>query len=217
MSKKINEQQTETVVSPTSTGEKVWWEIKDLLIGAAFPFIIMIVFSTSIMLFAGFDDLAVGIIAVVGGEAMLIVAYIIFGKQNGATAYRKYILGEKKRQLNSSDKKSIYKTGEYALWKGFLIGFITTIPFIILQTVQIIVPTDFIGFVLMYACGWAYFPLKFFGAPEAVNYVCIILPVGVHAAGYVLGKFKEIKTQQLIAEQKEKQNKKRKHKQNENN
>jgi hypothetical protein len=204
-------------VSPPSKGEKVWWEIKDLLAGAAFPFIVMIVLSTTIMMFGGLEDLAVSIIAVVGGEALLIAAYIIFGKQNGLTAYRKYILGEKKRQLNSSDKKSIYKTGEYALWKGFLIGFITTIPFIILQTVQLIVPTAAIKFLLIYACGWAYFPLNLFGAPEAVNFVCIILPVGVHAIGYVIGKNKEIKTQMLIAEENEKQNKKRKHKKNENN
>jgi hypothetical protein len=205
----IEEEQVKSV-TPPNKNEKFWWEVKDLLIGAAFPFIIMIVFSTTIMMFAGYDDLAVSIVASVGGEIMLIIAYIIFGKQNGAAAYRKYILGEKKRQLNSSDKRSIYKTGEYALWKGAVIGFITTIPFIILQTIALFVENSFLQFLLMYACGWAYFPFKFFGAPEAVNYVCIIIPVGTHILGYVLGKNKEIKTQQLIAEENEKQTKKRK-------
>jgi hypothetical protein len=190
--------------------QKVWWEIKDLLAGAAFPFIILIIFSTSIMMFAEYNDLAVRILAIVGGLLLIIIAYIIFGRQNGATAYRKFILGTKKRELGSSDKKAIYATGEYAIYKGFLIGFITTIPYIILQAINLIVPNTVVEFLLMYACGWAYYPFKFFGAPEAVNFVMILLPVCVHALGYILGKIKETKIQEKIAEESAKFKKKKK-------
>lgn len=190
--------------------EKFWGEVKDLLIGAAFPFVIMIVFSTSIIMFASFDDLAIQIIATVGGEALLVVAFVIFGRQNGASAYRKFVLHERKRALNSSDKKSIYKTGEYALWKGFVIPLIVTVPFLVFQIVNLCSPNSFTEFILLYACGWAYFPLSFFGAHQAYNFILIALPVGVHAAGYAAGKRKEEAIQKKIEEENAKLSKKRK-------
>jgi hypothetical protein len=161
------------------------------------------------MLFAEYDDFAIKLVAVIAGLIFIVAAYIIFGRQNGATAYRKYILGSKKRELGTSDKKAIYKTGEYALYKGFLIGFITVIPYIILQVVNIIVPNSVVEFLLMYACGWAYYPFKFFDAPQAVNLVMIVLPVCVHALGYYLGKKKEIEMQKKIAEESNKSKKKK--------
>lgn len=191
---------------------KILRETRDLLVGAAFPFIIMIVFSSTIIAFAGVSDLAIQILAVVGGEALLIGAFIIFGRQNGATAYRKYILGSKKRQLGTEDKNALYRTGEYALWKGFVIGFITTVPFIVFQIVNLAAPNSFTKFILLYACGWAYFPLQLCGAPEAVNFVFILVPVGVHVAGYILGKRKEIAMQRRVAEESEKRYKKRRNK-----
>jgi hypothetical protein len=196
-------------LTKTERRQKFLWEVSDLLQGAALPFIILIIFSTTIMLFAEYDDLAIRLLAIVGGLILVTVAYIIFGRQNGAVAYRKYILGSKKRELGTSDKKAIYKTGEYALYKGFLIGFITVIPYIILQIINIIVPNSVVEFLLIYACGWAYYPFKFFGAPEAVNLVMIILPIGTHALGYYLGKIKEIQMQQRIAEESKKIKKKK--------
>jgi hypothetical protein len=192
--------------------EKVLWEIKDLLQGMAFPFIIMVIFSTTILMFAGFDDDTVKAVATIGGEVLLIAAFIIFGRQNGATAYRKYILGEQKRKLGSSDKKSIYHTGEYAVWKGLIIGFATTVPFIIFQAINLIVPNSFCEFILLYACGWAYYPISLLGIPQAVDFVMILLPVGVHFLGYYLGMKKEMKIQQVIAEESQKANKKKKNK-----
>jgi hypothetical protein len=189
--------------------QKLWWEVKDLLTGAAFPFIILIVFSTSVMMFAEYDDLAIKLVATIGGLIFIIIAYIIFGRQNGAAAYRKLVLGSKKRELGTTDKKAIYKTGEYAVYKGFLIGFITVIPYVILQIVNIIVPNNVVEFLLIYACGWAYYPFKLFGAPEAVNLVMIILPIGVHALGYYLGKIKEIDMQKKITEESNKSKKKK--------
>jgi hypothetical protein len=209
-----------TILKSNLTGaekrEKVLWEIKDLLAGMAFPFIIMIIFSATIIMFAGFEDETVEAIALIGGEVLIIAAFIIFGMQNGATAYRKYILGEQKRKLNSSDKKSIYRTGEYAVWKGLVIGFATTVPFIIFQAINLIVPNTFCEFILLYACGWAYYPISLLGIPQAIDFVMIILPVGVHFLGYYLGMKKEMRIQQIIAEESKKANKKKKNRNREN-
>lgn len=192
--------------------QKFWWEVRDLIIGAALPFMLLIIFSTTIIMFASLDDTAIKILAIVGGEALVIASYIIFGRQNGATAYRKYILGSKKRQFGTEDKKAIYKTGEYAIWKGVVIALITTTLFVIFEIVNLIVPNKFAQFILLYACGWAYYPLTSFGLPEGLNFIMIVIPVASHLIGYVLGKNKEVKMQERIAEEAEKQKNKKKKK-----
>ncbi len=202
----------EKVLSAAEKRQKILWEIRDLLIGAAFPFVIMCIFSSTIIMFGDSDDIAIQILAILGGNIMLIAAFIIFGRQNGAVSYRKYYLNETKRRLNSSDKRAIYKTGEYALWKGIVIPLITCIPFIIVQIINIAVPNTFCLFVLKYVCGWAYYPLSKAGVHEAVNFVFIIIPVASHLGGYVLGMLKEQKLQAQLAEENEKAKKRKKSK-----
>lgn len=194
----------QTELTPQQKRQKILWEARDLLLGAAFPFIIMCIFSSTIIMFADMNDLAVRLIAVIGGDILLAAAYVIFGRQNGATGYRKYYLNETKRALNSAESKVIYKTGEYALWKGFVIPLISCIPFIIFQVIDICYTNTFCQFMLRYACGWAYYPLHGLGVHEAVNFVLIVIPVAAHAAGYVLGMKREEKIQSAIAEESEK-------------
>lgn len=55
--------------------------------------------------FYGFEDLAVQIISVVFGEGLMIAAFVMFGRQNGAAAYRKFKMNEGKRKLGSKDEK----------------------------------------------------------------------------------------------------------------
>lgn len=199
------------------TSQKILWEIKDLLVGAAFPFMIQLVFSASVILFADYtEELAVSIVALLFGEALLTGAYIIFGRQNGITAYRRTVQNEKKRTAFSPDKKAEYHTGEYALYKGFLIGFISTLPFILIQFIECLAHNSVTAFLLRYAFGWAYYPFKLIGLSKEgglsqwLNFLWVIFPVAVHAAAYVWGGVKERKRQLVVAEaQKEKGNRKK--------
>lgn len=200
----------ERVLTPAEKRQKILWEIRDLLIGAAFPFVIMCIFSSTIIMFGDTDDILVSVLAILGGDALLIAAYVIFGRQNGAVSYRRYYLNETKRRLDSSDKRAIYKTGEYALWKGIVIPLITCIPFIIFQIINIAIPNTFCIFALKYLCGWAYLPFTKAGVHEAANFVFIIIPVAAHLAGYILGMLKEQKLQAQLAEEKAKSKKHKK-------
>lgn len=172
-------------------------EIKDLLSGIAFPFIISLIFSASVISFASYTaDIAVSVIALVGGEIMFALALVLFGKANGAAAYRKTVLHEQKRQLNSTEEEVIYHTGEYELYKGFLIGFVICVPFIIIQAIELIVPNVFCSFCLEYLFAWAYYPFSYLGKQyQALNFILVLFPVAVHTVAYFFGKKKEIKVQ----------------------
>ncbi len=202
----------DNTLTPAEKRQKILWEFGDLLLGAVLPFIIMCLFSCTIIMFAETEDIAIHLIAVIGGDVLLAAAYVIFGRQNGATAYRKFYLNQTKRALDSKEKKVIYKTGEYALWKGFVIPLISCVPYIIIQIINICAPNSFCTFILMYACGWAYYPLYYTSAPEAVKFVFIVIPVAAHAAGYVLGMRKEEKIQAQVAEESAKLKKKKRKK-----
>ncbi len=197
-----------------STKRKILLEIKDLLAGIAFPFMISLIFSASIISFSAYNgDLAVTLVSLIGGEIMFIAALVVFGRANGAAAYKKTILHDRKRALGSSDEVSVYCTGEYRLWKGFLIGFILTVPFIIFQIIQLAAPNTFCKFCLQYLFGWAYCPFSLLGESyQALNFIMVLLPVGVHALGYYLGKLKQIKVQKELEAQELKGKKKRKKK-----
>lgn len=186
-----------------SKKRKVAFEIKDMLAGLIFPFVITVIFSATIIAFSAYNgDLTVKLLALIGGEVLLVVALIIFGRANGAAAYRKTVLHERKRTLGSSDERAVYGTGEYRLWKGALIGFIITVPFIIFQIIQLAVPNTFCSFCLQYLFAWAYCPFSALGERyQALNFIMILLPVGVHMLGYHLGKLKEIKVQEALASQ----------------
>ena len=181
---------------------KVLLEIKDLLMGTAFPFILMIVINSTILAYASYkDDVMVRLIALIGGEIMFVASLVLFGRANGATAYRNTLVNSKKRELGSTEEKVLYKTGEYALWKGAVIGGILVLPFFIFQTVELIYPNVVCSFCLQYACGWAYYPFYGLGKSyQALNYICMIIPVGAHIGGYYWGKFRQIKVEKSYGE-----------------
>ena len=180
--------------------QKILLEIKDFLVGAAFPFMLQLVLSASVILFADAQgELAIQVFALVVGEIMLIAAYVIFGRQNGISAYRKTTLTQKKREMGSDDVKVYYKTGEYALWKGVVIGVISVAPFMLFQFIQCLAPNTFCEFLLKYAFGWAAYPFKVIGLKtEWLNFIWIIIPVGVHTAAYYWGGRQEKKKQELL-------------------
>ena len=145
--------------------KKVLAEIKDILVGLAFPVIVMLVISSTILVYASYtEDLAVSLIACIGGEILLTASLVIFGRANGLAAYKKTALNAQKRELGSREEGVLNRTGEYALWKGALIGVILALPFIIFQSIQL-------------------------GAPNK------ILPVAAHTLGYYLGKLQALKIQ----------------------
>ncbi len=186
-----------------SKKRKFLFELNDLLAGIAFPFIISVIFSATVISFSAYDgDLAISLLALIGGEVMFVAAMFIFGRANGAAAYKKTILYDRKRSLGSSDELAVYGTGEYKLWKGAFIGFAVCIPFIIIQLIELCVHNTFCSFCLRYIFAWAYCPFSYLGERfEALNFIMILLPVLTHMLGYFLGKLKQIKVQEELASQ----------------
>ncbi len=185
-----------------SMGKRFWLEFKDLLMGAAFPLMLQLILSASVILFSDYfsDDMAVGIAALVFGELLLAGAYIIFGRANGITAVRKSVQNAKKREGETNDIRALCHTGEYKLWKGFAIGALSAVPFILFQLINCIVPNTVCEFVLKYAFGWAFYPIYLAGQSQWINFVFVLYPVAVHAAAYALGAYQENKRQVKVAE-----------------
>ncbi|MDE7083625.1 MAG: hypothetical protein K2O81_00115 [Clostridia bacterium] len=181
---------------------KLLLEFKDILAGVAFPLIVMLVISSTILAYASYAaDLTISLIALIGGEIMISAALVIFGRANGGEAYRKTVLHAQKRALGNTEDIIVCKTGEYSLWKGVLIGAILCLPFLIFQTIELCYSNAVCSFCLQYMCGWAYFPFSYLGKNfQALNYILVILPVGAHTLGYHLGKIRQQKIQQAIAE-----------------
>lgn len=191
--------------------KKFWLELKDLLVGAAFPVMLMLIFGASILSFCSTGEIPIRILVLVIGEVMLAVAYFVFGRQNGVTAMRKTVSQSKKREAYSDDLKSRLHTGEYAIWKGVVIGLISCIPFIIFQIIGAAAPNTVCDFVLKYCFGWAYYPLSFVeGVSGFVNLVWIIPLCGLHTGAYVFGAAQEKKKQAKIADAHEVKGKKNK-------
>ena len=192
--------------------QKVLYEIRDILVGVAFPLMLQLVLSASIILFADFnEDVAIQGFALAVGEIMLIAAYVIFGRQNGTSAYRKFIVTQKKREIGTEDAKAYYKTGEYALWKGIVIGAVSVLPFMLFQFIQCLAPNTFCEFLLKYAFGWAAYPFKVFGVDiEWLNFIWIVIPIGVHTGAYFWGGYSEKKRQALMEKAQEIKDKKKK-------
>lgn len=185
-------------------------EFLDFLSGAAFPLMLMIILSASIISFAASDDMIMNIIIVVVGDVLLTAVLIIFGRQNGVVAYRKYVQQSKKREIGTSDIKALSGVGEYEIYKGFIIGLIACVPFIIFQMINCIVPNTFCEFLLKYAFGWAYYPLSYVNASEWLNLVWIIPALCIHALGYFIGAKREKKKQDEVAELQNGKDKKKK-------
>lgn len=192
------------------TGKKIRLEIVDLLTGAAFPLMLMLVLSASILSFASSDDMVMDIIIIVVGEVLLATVFVIFGRQNGVVAYRKSVQQGKKREIGTSDVKALLGVGEYNIYKGFVIGFIACIPYIIFQTINCIFPNMFCEFLLKYAFGWAYYPLCYTGASEWLNLLWVIPATCVHALAYFIGGKIERKKQNEIAQLQNSKDKKKK-------
>ena len=185
-----------------SLKRKVWLEFKDLLAGCAFPLIIMIVFSSTIIAFSLGNnvDLTIKLLAIIGGELMLAAALFVFGRTNGSEAYKNTVENGRKRDLNSSDEKVFYHTGEYAIWKGVLIGFIICIPMLIFLTIQLLAPNTFCKFMMEYVFSWAIAPFSFIGEGYmAFGYTMILFSVGIMTLGYYFGKRRQIKIQEELA------------------
>lgn len=176
-------------------------EFKDILAGVAFPFVLMLVLNSTVIMFASSSDLGISLLALVGGEIMLTASLVAFGIANGKAAYGKTVLNAQKRSLGSTDERVLCKTGEYALWKGVLIGAILCIPFVIFQAIELCYDNTVCSFCLQYMCGWAYYPFSYLGKSyQALNFIMIILPVAAHAAGYRFGKHRQLKIRQAAAE-----------------
>lgn len=198
---------------PVQKGNKFLMELGDLITGALLPFIVMLIFGSTITMFAGMSDVAVQLTACIGGNVLIAAAYVIFGTKNGSVAYRKLYVNQTKRALNSSELKVVYGTGEYAFWKGIVIPFISCVPYLIFQIINIAAPNSVCRFMLMYAFGWAYYPFTLAGLHEALGIVMIAVPIIAHAAGYFVGMRKEEKLQaQLEATNAEEKAKKKKRK-----
>lgn len=193
-------------------GNKVWGEIKDLLTGAAFPLMLQLIFSASIIIFADYgDDLGIQIVCLVVGELLLGAAYVIFGRQNGISAYRRTVQGEKKRALDPFDETAKLRIGEYALWKAFAIGVISCIPYALFQFIECLAHNDVCTFVLKYAFGWAVYPFEVIGGVSSwLNFIWIIVPVAIHAAAYIWGASLEKKRQSQVEKAQELKDKRRK-------
>ena len=198
--------------TPQQKRQRILLEIRDLLTGAAFPFMLQLILSVSVILYADYnEDAAIQAFALAIGESMLIGAYVIFGRQNGISAYRKTVVTEKKRELQTNEIRAYYKTGEYAIWKGAIIAVITVIPFIIFQFIECVAPNTVCEFVLKYAFGWAAYPFIVFGVNiQWLNFLWIVIPVGVHTAAYWWGGIKEKKRQLLVTQAQEIKDKKKK-------
>lgn len=183
---------------------RIWQECKDVLTGAAFPLMIQIIFSTSLILFADMSgELALQVVALVFGEVLLIGAYIIFGRQNGISDYRRTVINNKKRAITNDE--SVSPVGEYALWKAFVIGLVSVIPYMFFQFIQCLAPNTFFDFILKYGFGWAVYPFIVIGEHTGelspwLNFIWVVVPVGVHAGAYVFGAYREKVKQAKIAE-----------------
>ena len=191
-------------------GKKIGLEIVDLLTGAAFPFMLMLILSASILSFAATDDMTMNIIVIVVGEILLAAVFVIFGRQNGAVAYRKLVQQDKKREIGTADVKALMGIGEYSLYKGFIIGFIACVPFIIFQIINCLLPNAFCEFLLKYAFGWAYYPLSYIKASEWLNLLWVIPATCIHALAYFIGGKTEKKKQDEMAQLQSGKDKKKK-------
>ena len=189
--------------------KKFLLELKDMLAGAAFPIMLQLILSASVILLASYtDEIGLSIAALVFGELLLAGAYIIFGRQNGIVAYRRTVQNNKKREAGSNEDRAVLHVGEYGLYKGFVIALISCVPFIIFQIINGAAPNKPCGFILKYAFGWAWYPVELINLSGAnlsewLNLIWIVVPVAIHALAYFLGAKKEEKKQLLVAKAQE--------------
>lgn len=194
-------------------GKKILLELKDLVTGAAFPLMLSLILSSTVISYAAYgneDDLGLKIVVLVVGEVLVFAATVIFGKQNGVTAYKRTVQNGNKRKVNSNDIGSKLYIGEYSLVRGALILVISCIPFLVFQIVGAAYHNDVCEFALMYAFGWAYFPFGLAKLSPWLNLLWVIPYVGAHTAAYAWGGKTEKRKQDWLAAAEEAKGKKAK-------
>ncbi len=175
-------------------GKAFLYELRDLFSGAAFPLMLQAIISVT---FIGMttsligSDLVLTIILLVIGELFIAAAYIIFGRQSGVTSVRRILNHAKKLEIGSTDKQAVYGTGEYSACKGFVMGFISCIPYIIFQIIQCAAPNSVCDFVLNYVFAWAAIPLSLAHLSPWLNLLTVLYPVVVHGVAYIVFAHKE--------------------------
>lgn len=170
--------------------EKFWLELKDMLSGAAFPLIMVVVLGTTIFSWIDGDleDTMKGTMIFLG-EVFIVVSFVIFGKQNGVVARRKSLFQAKKRELGAADKPALLKIGEYAPYKGFIIGLIPSLPYVLFEIIECTFPNAFCRAVLSLGFGWAYFPFRVFGLSGWFGLLLVLPLTCVHGAAYIYGAY----------------------------
>lgn len=187
------------------TRATILYEIKDLFTGAAFPLMLQLILSVTFIGMTsafGEDDVALAIVMLCIGEVLIGGAYFIFGRQSGITSVRRLVQNSKKRDIGTKDRQAILGTGEYSGYKGFVMGAISCVPYIIFQIIQCAAPNSFCTFMLEYVFGWAALPLTFADGEISpwINILFIIYPVVVHGIAYIYGAHKEWDKQQKVVE-----------------
>lgn len=191
-----------TVLKNESEGSQIfWYETKDLLAGAVFPLMLQLILSVSFIGMATSitTDIVLSVIMLIIGEAFVIAAYAIFGRQSGIVSVRKLVQNAKKREIGTTDKQALFATGEYAAYKGFLMGFLSCVPYIIFQLIELCAHNSFCYFVLQYVFGWAVFPFQYAGLSGWFNFILVLLPTAVHGIVYIIAAHREWDKQQNIA------------------
>ncbi|MDE6504736.1 MAG: hypothetical protein K2L42_02580 [Clostridia bacterium] len=179
-------------------------EAKDILAGAAFPFMLSLILSATVMSFiayGGGGDLGIQILILIAGEALLIAAIVIFGKQNGVAAYKKTVQNRQKRNAGSTDIRATAHVGEYAVYKSVIIAAVACVPFVAVKIIYAAYPNDVCRFMLMYVFGWGYYPFALAKLSPWLNLIMIIPFIAVHTAAYVWGGKTEQKKQSALEKQ----------------
>lgn len=194
-----------TLENKKDTGAIFLYEFRDLLTGAAFPLMLQMILSvTFIGMTSAFsdDDVALALVMLCIGELLIAAAYFIFGRQSGITSVRRLVQNAKKRDIGTNDRRAVLGTGEYSAYKGFVMGLLSCVPYVILQIVQCASANTFCAFMLEYVFGWAALPLTFAKGEVTnwLNLLFVIYPVAVHGLAYMFGAHKEWDKKQKVAE-----------------
>lgn len=186
--------------------KKIRYELSDMLVGAAFPFMFMLVLGSTVIGFItyiGGGDIALKAVILAVGEAMFIAATVVFARQNGVTAYKKKVFNDGKRGAGSDELKVRLRVGEYAPYKAAIIGFIACVPFIIVNLVYCLSGAKWCEFILSYMFGWAYYPFSLAKLSPWYGNISLIPYIAVHVIAYIIGGNKEKKRQEIIDMQNE--------------
>ena len=180
------------------TKGKVFWRTQAECLRRTLSSAVMYVFMSIIMLVIQMIPLF--LVRVLLGTAcmifaMLANAHLCFG--NGKRHYDNYLSGE----LHRSNIAHGIDTGaqirverEYRPWKGFYIGFLISIPVIVLgalaghflQTEGSILGQA-AGVFLIFLCGWAIIPMGWFASNFYWSILMAIIPILISGISYIIG------------------------------